>query len=104
MSQSTLQLLSQLEQCLKQTNNWQNTEPSTEQLASSQPFCIDTLTLPQWLQFIFIPKMREMLKHGAPLPSKVDISPYAEEVLKPLASDAEPLLAIIKAIDESFTQ
>ncbi|WP_221076678.1 YqcC family protein [Agarivorans aestuarii] len=102
MSQSTLQLLSQLEQCLKQTNNWQNTAPSTEQLASSQPFCIDTLTLPQWLQFIFIPKMRELIELGAPLPQKVEISPYAEEAIKQLAFDAKPLLAVIKTIDESF--
>lgn len=102
MSQSTLQLLSQLEQCLKQTNNWQNTGPSTEQLASSQPFCIDTLTLPQWLQFIFIPKMRELIELGAPLPQKVEIGPYAEEAVKQLAFDAKPLLAVIKTIDESF--
>lgn len=102
MSQSTLQLLSQLEQCLKQTNNWQNTAPSIEQLDSSQPFCIDTLTLPQWLQFIFIPKMRELIELGAPLPQKVEISPYAEEAVKQLAFDAKPLLAVIKTIDESF--
>ncbi|MEE1675626.1 YqcC family protein [Agarivorans aestuarii] len=104
MPQSHLQLLLELEQCLKQTNNWQNTTPSNEQLTSSQPFCIDTLTLPQWLQFIFIPKMREMIQQGASLPSKIDISPYAEEVFKPLVSDLEPLLSIIKAIDESFNQ
>ncbi|WP_163132483.1 YqcC family protein [Agarivorans sp. Alg241-V36] len=104
MPQSHLQLLLELEQCLKQTNNWQNTAPSNEQLTSSQPFCIDTLTLPQWLQFIFIPKMREMIQQGASLPSKVDIGPYAEEVFKPLASDGESLLSIIKAIDESFSQ
>ncbi|MPW27425.1 YqcC family protein [Agarivorans sp. B2Z047] len=102
MPQQIMPLLLELEQCLKQANSWQNTLPSNELLASTQPFCIDTLSLPQWLQFIFIPKMRELIELGAPLPQKVEISPYAEEAVKQLAFNAKPLLDVIKTIDESF--
>ncbi len=51
-------LLTALEHELQQRQLWQDILPPDEALASSEPFCVDTLTFPQWLQFIFIPKMR----------------------------------------------
>jgi uncharacterized protein YqcC (DUF446 family) len=39
------------------------TPPSTEALASDQPFCVDTLTLPRWLQFIFLPTLYDAPHH-----------------------------------------
>ncbi|MEC8429313.1 MAG: YqcC family protein, partial [Pseudomonadota bacterium] len=38
-------------QCeLKNLNLWETQRPADEALASTQPFCIDTLSFPQWLQ------------------------------------------------------
>ena len=39
---------------------WETTPPSEEALANPQPFCIETLTPTQWLQWIFIPRMHAL--------------------------------------------
>ena len=53
----------QVEQVLEQINKemirldlWQSTMPSKEALRSAEPFCCDTLTVAQWLEFILLPK------------------------------------------------
>ena len=43
---------------------WEKVSPSAAALASDEPFCIDTLTFPQWLQFIFLPTLYRMLEAG----------------------------------------
>ncbi|WP_258876037.1 YqcC family protein, partial [Pseudomonas aeruginosa] len=35
-----------------------NTQTAPEALASPEPFCVDTLALEQWLQWIFLPRMK----------------------------------------------
>ena len=49
---------------------WDKVPPPPEALASEQPFSIDTLTLPQWLQFIFLPTLYRLLDEGQPLPGR----------------------------------
>ena len=44
------EVLIDIEAQLRQLGLWDKIPPSTEALASTQPFCVDTLTLPQWLQ------------------------------------------------------
>ncbi|MDO6765035.1 YqcC family protein [Agarivorans sp. 1_MG-2023] len=104
MPDSVLLCLNQLETSLKKCNCWQMSEPSAAALASSQPFCVDTLSLPQWLQFILIPRMHALIESGSQLPQKVDIYPYAEESVKQLDIDTGELLTSIKAFDECFPQ
>tara|TARA_B100000809_G_scaffold250600_1_gene283238 strand:- start:240 stop:509 length:270 start_codon:yes stop_codon:yes gene_type:complete len=64
---------------LKLLNLWQTRQPSTVELSSSTPFCCDTLTFEQWLQFIFTPKIRMMIDQQQLLPTKLSIIPMAEE-------------------------
>lgn len=94
------QLLGQLEVELKRLSLWQAKPPSRQALASTQPFCIDTLTLPQWLQFVFIPKMAELLGHNQPVPSNIGIAPLAEHLYQNDADDKQTLLELLRAIDE----
>ena len=61
---------------------WETTPPSEEALANPQPFCIETLTPTQWLQWIFIPRMHALLDSDADLPRNFSITPYLEEALK----------------------
>ena len=61
---------------------WETTPPSEEALANPQPFCIETLTPTQWLQWIFIPRMHALLDSDANLPRNFSITPYLEEALK----------------------
>ena len=56
---------------------WDEDPPTAEPLASTQPFAIDYLTLPQWLQFIFLPRMYVLIENEAEMPSRCGIAPRA---------------------------
>ena len=45
--------LNALELGLRDLGLWSDARPEPEALASTMPFCYDTLELEQWLQFIF---------------------------------------------------
>lgn len=102
MSQIILEQLQQIEGCLKQAQCWRDNPPPAQALASTQPFCIDTLSFSQWLQFVLLPKMHHLIENDLPLPGVVAISPYAEEALKHEPFDADELLAVLKSFDASF--
>ena len=58
--------LIQLETDMYQDDIWPNEEPAEQDLKnameSSVPFAVDCLAFESWLAFIFIPKMRILLK------------------------------------------
>ncbi|MFT3929779.1 MAG: YqcC family protein [Spongiibacteraceae bacterium] len=72
-------LLIDIEAELRRLQQWQRELPSPEALASSEPFCVDTLTFAQWLQFIFLPRMHALVAAGQLPPGKCEIKPMAEE-------------------------
>lgn len=97
-------LLNELTHTLKSHQLWQNKLPKPEKLASTLPFCYDTLAFEQWLQFIFIPKISYMITEQLPLPTAISLSPMAEEAFKVLGSSANDILGVISAIDLLLSQ
>ncbi|WKD48739.1 YqcC family protein [Microbulbifer spongiae] len=87
-----------LEAELRRLGQWQVESPPAEALTSSEPFCVDTLTLPQWLQFVFLPRMQLLIKQEMPLPRQCGIAPIAEEFFRG-NSDAATLVGILDSID-----
>lgn len=57
---------------------WSADCPAEHRLRSTQPFCVDTLTLTEWLQWILLPRMKELLEQGAELPTHSAITEMAE--------------------------
>ena len=82
MRTQVAELLIDIEAELRQLGLWERQSPPAEALASEQPFCIDTLTLPQWLQFIFLPRLYRLLEQDAALPDRCGIAPLAEEYFR----------------------
>jgi uncharacterized protein YqcC (DUF446 family) len=76
------EVLIDIESELRQLGLWDRISPSSKALASDQPFCVDTLTLPQWLQFIFLPTLYQLLEGDQELPARCGIAPMAEEFFK----------------------
>ena len=66
-------------------------------LASQQPFCIDTLRFDQWLQFVFIGRLRQLLADQLPLPDQCAVAPMAAQCFS--ARDQGPLIAQLARID-----
>jgi len=79
---------------------WDSQAPSAAALASQEPFCLDTLSFPQWLQFIFLPRMNSLCEQALPLPAKCGIAPMSEEYFRPLDLDGAPLNAALARIDQ----
>jgi uncharacterized protein YqcC (DUF446 family) len=72
--------LIKLEQLLKDFQLWSDISPSVSAMTSTAPFCCDVMAFEQWLQFIFIPKMTELIVLQQPLPTNMALAPMAEHV------------------------
>lgn len=97
-------LLLQIEAELRRLQLWEQQPPALESLQSSTPFCTDTLNIAQWLQWIFVPRMKMILEQGLPLPQQCDIHSYAEEVCQRITSaDTSRLLSLLREFDQQIT-
>ena len=103
MSDLVKALLGELETELKQQHLWASAPPDAAALASSLPFCYDTMQLENWLQFIFLPRMQALLDARLSLPAKISVLPIAEQAFSHLGAQAYPLLYIIKHIDDTLS-
>ncbi len=88
-----------LECVMRQKGFWGAVSPPPEAMASTQPFCIDTLCFPEWVQFVFIAKLRLLAESASPLPAKCDAALMAEEYFRGLPQTGEWLKKILKRID-----
>ncbi len=92
-------LLGELTAELQRLERWQAEHPADDALASTLPFCVDTLSFDQWLQFVLIPRMEQLVMLQAPLPTSVSLYPMASEVYKNDLVEAEALLRLIARFD-----
>ena len=73
-------LLIDIECELRRGGFWQTETPPASVLASIEPFAVDTLDFHQWLQFIFLPRMRELIDARQVLQEQCNITAMAEVV------------------------
>ena len=104
MQNRIAEVLIDIEAQLRQHGLWDKVVPTREALASDQPFCVDTLTLPQWLQFIFLPAIYTMMEEGQPLPARSGITPMAEEYFRSTGLGVGKLLASLVQMDELLSR
>ncbi|WP_392561662.1 YqcC family protein [Orbus sturtevantii] len=78
---------------------WQSLPPKAEAFLSEQPFALDMMTSHEWLQWIFIPRIRALIDAKAPLPRNFILYPYFEETLKE-REDTAKLLSLIEELDK----
>ena len=104
MKTQVAELLIDIEAELRQLGLWERQAPPAEALASEQPFCIDTLTLPQWLQFIFLPRLYRLLEQDAALPDRCGIAPLAEEYFRGTGLPSAGLEQILLRMDEVLSE
>lgn len=96
-------LLEQINQEMIKQDLWQSTLPSKEALASEQPFCCDTLSFAQWLEFILLPKMQMLVDSNMALPQEFLILPMAQESFAKIEQDTTKLLDLIGQLDAVFS-
>jgi uncharacterized protein YqcC (DUF446 family) len=67
-----------IERELRVLDLWSVEPPAAEALNSCEPFCVDTLRFEQWLQWIFLPRMKAIVESDLPLPAVSGIHAMAE--------------------------
>lgn len=93
-------LILDIEAEMRRIGLWEHTPPPEEALASLAPFCHDTLTFEQWLQWVFLPKMKQVVESGEEFPASSDIQPLAEYRLGQLPLATDHLLQLIQQFDD----
>ncbi len=89
-----------IERELRAQGWWATSPPSAEALASVEPFCVDSLAFEEWLQWIFLPRMKVIIESSQPLPSVSGIRPMAEMVYSANLGKAKGLLVLLGEFDE----
>lgn len=92
--------LRRLEATLKAADLWQVERPNAEAFDSQQPFCVDTMTMPQWLRFVFIARLDALVAARDALPSACQVAPAMDVYLRQEKIKPSNLLLVVKAIEE----
>lgn len=95
-------LIIKLEQSLRDAMLWSCSTPSVKALQSKLPFSLDVMPFEQWLQFIFIPKMSEIVSSESIFPDNLKLLPMAEQSLGAAYNRAR-VIDLIKQIDLVFS-
>lgn len=93
-----------IERELRALGWWDNAPPSEQALASPEPFCVDTLEFAQWLQWIFLPRMKIILEQDLPLPNASGILEMAEMVYAGRQAEARMLQQHLARFDQLITE
>lgn len=91
--------LLRIEMELRQLGVWEAEAPPPEAFQSTQPFCIDTLVFTQWLQFVFIERMKVLVEQGHPLPAVSGMAPMAEEHFRGRTESGDGVVRALEDMD-----
>ncbi len=93
-----------IERELRVLDLWASTPPDARALASQEPFCVDTLSFEQWLQWIFLPRMKVILERDDALPAVSGILAMAEVVYQGRLQQMSGLLRALETFDALISE
>lgn len=96
--------LLQIEIELRRLDVWHSEDPPAEAFQSTMPFCADTLDFTQWLQFVFIERMKVIIENEHPLPAVSGIAPMAEEHFRGREQSVRELIKELERIDQLLSR
>lgn len=99
------QALSRLESTLRSVNLWNTPRPEAEAFESQEPFCLNTMELPQWLRYVFIARLQALVDAQGPLPATCQVAPAAEAYLQEARpSTRQVVVEAIADVDRIVTE
>lgn len=101
--ESLLIELAQLEQSLL-ASALATEQPTAAALASTAPFCFDSMPFESWLQWVFVPRMRQVLREGLPLAVPCSIAPLAEYQWQNRPEETRDLTARLVQFDAAINR
>ncbi len=96
--------LREIEKEMRALDLWEADQPPLQNLQSPMPFCYDTLRLPQWLQWVFLPRCHQMIKTRDGIPEDSDIHTIAEYYFTDAGIEASNLLICVKRFDDLISE
>ncbi|MFG6667567.1 YqcC family protein [Halomonas sp. HNIBRBA4712] len=93
------QALRELEAAMKAADLWRMPAPEASAFESQQPFCVDTMSLPQWLRFVFIARLDALVDASGPLPAKCEVAPAMAAYLQKEKVRASDQLLVVQAVE-----
>ena len=84
---------------MKRLGLWEAEPPPDAAFKSPNPFCFDTMTVPQWLQWVFVPGMRDTLAMNVPLAAACQVAPALEVYLADTGTEGGELAGLLEEFD-----
>lgn len=84
---------------MRRIGMWEDEPPPQEALRYTLPYAKDTMAFPQWLQFVFLPQVREIVENYAQLPKRSEIAPAARQQFADWDKSSR-LLTLLEAFDD----
>lgn len=102
--QAVADKLAAIEAEMKRIGLWQTEPLPAERYDFHRAFAMDTMAFTQWLQFIFIPRVREIIASGDEFPDKSEVSAQAFREFDVEVADTERLQKLLSEFDDMFGQ
>ena len=98
------QKILQIEAEMRRIGMWQAQPPPAEALVITQAFGGDKLAFEQWLQFVFIPRVRQIIAQRGQFPASSQVSQqaYREWKMWGDARNVDDLLKLLREFDAMF--
>lgn len=104
IEQRIIEKLRHIEDEMRAKALWNELAPSPEAFESTEPFSLDTMEAVEWLQWILIPRLYELIEQDAVLPGAFAIAPYFEETYKNDDEEQYRLLLVhLRELDDFFS-
>ena len=100
LQQNVARYADEIEAEMRKIGFWQSEPLKPEQLAFTQAFAMDTMSYAQWLQFIFLPRVREAVAANQ-FPSGSSVGAQAVREFDG-APDADRLVTLLSEFDALF--
>lgn len=92
-----------IEMEMRRLDLWESSAPAPDALESLVPFCYDKLQFEQWLQWVFLAKMKQALEKQIDFPASSNIAALAELRFAQLPGvNGTRLLELLAAFDETI--
>lgn len=99
--QEVAEKIAEIENEMKRIGLWRDEPLREEQYEFRQAFAMDTMTFSQWLQFIFVPKVKGIIAAGDKFPGQSEVGAQAFREFVAW-NDTERLLGLLDEFDSLF--
>jgi uncharacterized protein YqcC (DUF446 family) len=96
-------MIGQIEQEMKAIGYWQAAPLPAEAYEFRSAFAMDTMAYSQWLQFVFIPRVRAIIENNGDFPSSSSVGTQAIREFDE-SPEAENLVRLLCEFDAIFKE